>query len=266
MVRDARGRFKGRSGGYNLVEFDEWTPQMRRKVRDYFARVEKLEGQAKLIVRPHGKGAKAKLERLHEAFHGEVPSQDFKVAFIPYHEPKVTLPGAKQRKPRVRITRDGVIIQTKQYERVLIPFNQKALVRDPPHEIQRAASLMPGARIYFAQVGEAQSITGMSLGILTRQVIQWMEQYDGVNPLPRSSGNRGDDPKYHNWRNWLKGLVGYVTERGMTTRKMMQRISEGRMANREQNRIRRNLMRREQLEAQPKKGRRYLRGGEFTIK
>lgn len=255
--RDSKGRFSHSTGGYDLRKIDEWTPQQRRRVREYFDRVEQLEGQAKLIVRPRGEGAKAKLEKLHESFHGDVPSQDFKVAFIPYHEPKVTLPGAKQRRPRVRMLKEGIAIKTRRYERIFIPFDQKRLVQNPPAEIKRAAVRMPGAKLYFVQTGEYQSVNGMSLGILTRQVLQWMEQYDGERPLPQISGNKGDNPRHHHWRQWLRGLVGYVLPKGGSSIDAMRIIEEGREENMARLRKMRNFMKRRGVKAQPKKGRRY---------
>jgi hypothetical protein len=265
-VRDAKGRFSGTVGGYDLKRIDEWTPQQRRKVRDYFHRVEQLEGQAKLIIRPRGEGAKAKLEKLHESFHGDIPSQDFKVAFIPYHDPKTSLPGAKRVKPKVRLTRQGVSIKTRRYERIFIPFDQKRIVRDPVNEIKRAASQIPGAQIYFAQVGDNQTVNGMSIGILTRQILQWMEQYDGKSKLPEDSGNKGDSPRHHHWKQWLRGLVGYILPGGKQDfRKVMRLIDEGRKENNERKRKLRNFMKREGVEAQPEKGKRYIRPRSFKL-
>jgi hypothetical protein len=256
-VRDSKGRFSHSIGGYNLHDIDEWTPAQRRKVRDYFHRVEQLEGQAKLIMRPRGPGRDAKLAKLHESFHGDIPSQDFKVAFIPYHDPKVTLPGAKRVKPKVRLTREGVSIKTRRYERIFIPFDQKRIVRDPVAEIKRAATQIPDAQIYFAQVGDNQTVNGMSIGILTRQILQWMEQYDGKSTLPESSGNKGDNPKHHHWKQWLRGLVGYILPGRQTPLRVMRLIDEGRLENDERKRKMRNFMKREGVEAQPKKGKRY---------
>lgn len=227
--------------GYDVRNIDEWTPQQRRRVREYFGRVEQLEAQSKLVVRPK---SEKNLRQLQKSFHGDVASKEFKVAYVPYHEPKVTLPGAKKRKPKIRISSQGVSIQTKQYERVFIPFNQKSLVKNARSEIQRAARAIPGASLYFVQTGDNQTIHGQSLGIVTTQILKWMEQYDGVSPLPASSGNRGDSPKSHHWKYWLNGLVGYVLPRGQDVRKMAQIIREGRAANEERKRKLRNYMHR----------------------
>ena len=225
--------------GYDLRNIDEWTPQQKRRVREYFERVERLEAQAKLVVRPKSKAA---LKKLQDSFHGDVPSKEFKVAYVPYHEPKLTLPGAKKRKPRVRIQKEGVSIQTAQYERVFIPFNQRALAKNARGEIARAAKDIPGASLYFVQVGDNQTIHGQSLGIVTSQILKWMEQYDGVSPLPQGSGNKGDNPRSHHWKYWLNGLVGYVLPRGQDVRKMAQIIRAGRAANEERKRKLRNYM------------------------
>lgn len=229
------------SDGYNLNRIDKWTPAQRRRVRDYFARVEQLEAQSKLIVRPQSTKA---LKKLQDAFHGDVPSKDFKVAFVPYHRPKVTLPGSKRAKVRIRVLTEGISIKNGRYERVFIPFNQKALARDPKREIKRAAEKIPGASLFFVQVGDNQTLNGKSLGLITSEILKWMEQYDGVTPLPKSSGNRGDNPKDHHYKRWLNGLVGYVLPKSADVRTMGRIIREGRELNEDRKRKMRNYMKR----------------------
>lgn len=227
--------------GYDLRRVGDWTAAQKRRVRDYFRRVEQLEAQPKLIVRSK---SDKNLRKLQESFHGDVPSKDFKVAFVPYHEPKTTLPGAKKRKPRVRVQREGVSIQTRNYERIFMPFNQKALVRNPRNEIERAAKGMPGASLYFVQVGDNQTLNGKSIGLIAQDILKWMEQYDGKRALPESSGNKGDNPKHHHWKYWLNGLVGYRLPSGTNIRKMARVIREGREANEQRKRKLRNYMKR----------------------
>lgn len=221
----------------------------RAKIRQMFHRVELLMAQPKRLVRARGEN----LEKLKAAFHGEVPSKGFKVAFIPDTEPMLR-PGLKRVPPKIRVLKEGVSIQRPQYERIFVPFNAKRLVKDATQEIKNAASKMKGASVYFVQVGEYQTLNGMSLGILTRQVLDWMQQYDGKRPLPNSSGNKGDDPKHHHWKKWLEGLVGYVLPRNVDPRMLMKIIREGRQKNEDQARQRKNFMKRIRIKAkrQPK--------------
>lgn len=226
--------------GFNVNNISKWTAYQRRKVREAFHNVELLQAQPKRIIRAKGEN----LRKLQDAFHGDIPSKNFKVAFIPDTEPKLTLPGAKKRPPKVRILKEGVSIGRPQYERIFIPFNTKALVRNGRAEIKRVAAEMPQAQLFFVQVGEYQSLTGKSIGLLTEQVLNWMQQYDGKKPLPETSGNKGDSPKHHHWKYWLNGLVGYKLPRSVDIRKLGKIIRIGREKNDELALQRKNFMRR----------------------
>ena len=228
--------------GFNLAHFDQWTKSQRAKVRDYFHRVELLQGQPKRIVRARG----ATLDKLQDAFHGGIPGK-FKVAYIPDTQPQTTLPGAKKNPPKLRILADGVSVVRNEYERIFIPFDQKALVTNARKEVKRVASKMPGAALYFVQVGEYQNLTGMSIGLITETILKWMEQYDGEKELPATSGNKGDDPRHHHWRYWLNGLVGYVLPRHVDIRRLGRIIYEGRQKAQDASRNRKNYMRRIRL-------------------
>lgn len=229
--------------GFNVTKISQWTPYQRRKVREAFHNIEILQGQPKRIIRAKGEN----LRKLQDAFHGTIPSKHFKVAFIPDSEPKLTLPGAKKRAPKVRILKEGVSIWRPQYERIFIPFNQKSLVRGAKFaraEIERVAAEMPEAQLFFVQVGEYQSVTGKSIGLLTKQVLEWMQKYDGKKALPENSGNRGDSPKHHHWKYWLNGLIGYKLPGRADIRKIARIIYEGREKNRELTDERKRFMRR----------------------
>lgn len=227
--------------GYDLRYIKQWTPSQKRRVRDLFKKVRELEAQPKVIVRPR---SKEKLKQLQDSFHGDISSKNLKVAFIPYSDPKVRKPGAKIKKPEVRVLKEGVSIKTPYYERVFIPFNHRRLAVNPEQEIKRAAAQISGAKLYFVQNGNNQSLNGKSLRVITDQIVKWMGQYDGVKQLPRTSGNRGDNPKQHHWRKWLDGLVGYILPRRVDVLKLSRIIKEGREANKAANRKQENFMKR----------------------
>lgn len=227
--------------GYNLNRVDKWTAAQRRKVRDYVHRVHELEGQLKLVVRPQ---KESDLRRLQKGFHGRVPSKDFKVAFVPHHDPRIVQPGAKKPAPRVKLLKEGVSVQTPHYDRVVIPFNTVALVKNARKEIARVAAQMPQAKMFFVQTGNNQTVEGHSLTTVTSLILRWMEQYDGRKELPAGSGNKGDSPKHHHWKSWLEGLVGYKLRSGMNVKQMMQTIRKGRQANQQFKRERDNYFKR----------------------
>jgi hypothetical protein len=213
--------------GYSVKDVDSWSAYQKRKVREVFHRIELLQAQPKRMVRARGDN----LRKLQDAFHGDIPSKDFKVAFIPDTEPALTMPGAKKHPPKIRMLKEGVSIQRNEYERVFVPFDQKSLAKNAMKEIQRVAAQVPDATLYYVQVGEYQTLNGKSINLVIKQVLNWMQQYDGKKALPQSSGNRGDDPRHHHWKKWLNGLVGYRLPRHVDIRKVAKIIKEGRSKN-----------------------------------
>lgn len=227
--------------GYDLTKVETWTKAQRERVRDYFHRVAVLQGQSKLIARPR---KKEQLRRLQDAFHGEVPSDKFKVAFLPYHHPRTTLPGAKRAKPKVTITDDGVSIKTNLYDRQFIRFDPKKLVKNVEKEVRRVAGKVPKAAIFYAQVGANQTIPAEDLEGLIQQIKFFINRYDGKKPLPRGSGNKGDDPKAHHWKRWLEGMVAYKLPKGVDADMAATLIKQGMDENAAEKRKRFNYMRR----------------------
>lgn len=232
------------SDGYDLRRIDEWSPSQKRRVREYYKRMHGLLAQEKIVVRPRNKG---NLDALQDAFHGDVPSKQFKVAFVPYTTPK-GLPGAKKGAPKIRYLESGVSVDAGAYERLFVPFNKRALVKDTQKEIRRVIDSMPGARLFFVQTGEFQTLNGESARSLTEKVIRYMSLYDGVKQLPRSSGNSGDDPRYHHWKQWLNGVVGFIFSKRLDVSRIQKQIIQGMQAAKER--------RKQQDKAMKRKGKR----------
>lgn len=217
------------SDGYDLRSIETWSAARKKRVRDYYNTVHKLEAQERIVVRPR---SKKNLKSLQDAFHGDVPSRMFKVAFVPYTSPK-GLPGAKPRKPVIKYLKSGISIDAGAYERLFVPFDKKALVKNPEVEIKRVLGAMPGARLYFVQTGEFQTLNGMGPKILSEQVLKYMHLYDGVKALPRGSGNAGDHPHSHHWKYWLNGVVGFVFPKKLDVSAMQRQITQGMQAAKE---------------------------------
>lgn len=247
-----RSYFKGfgAEDGYDLRNVADWSKNQRERVRERYHRYKAINGQPKRFVRVRDS---ANLKRLQETFHDEIPSSDIKGAFVPDTEPMVS-PGFKKRPMRVRVLKDGITISRPGlYDRQFVPFRQKDLARNGRKEIVRAASQMKDVSLYFVQVGEFQSLTGMSLPLITKQVLDWMAQYDGKKPLPASSGNRGDAAKHHHWKHWLKGLVGFTVPRTVSQIQLARKIAAGRRVNDELKRLRKNLERRAKVAPRKRK-------------
>ncbi len=213
----------GASDGYDLRKVDDWSPAKKRKVRDSYEKMYHLLAQSKRVVRPR---SKQNLRTLQDSFHGDIPSREFKVAFVPYTDP-TPLPGAKRSKPRIRYTQRGVVFDTGAYARHFEAFDKTALAKKPDAEIKRAIAQMPEAKLFFIQSGQFQTLNGKSAGLIAQQVKQYMQQYDGKTPLPRGSGNRGDSPKSHHWKYWLEGIHGYSFGKRIDIGKMQRTIVDG---------------------------------------
>lgn len=228
------------SDGFKLRDPESWTKAQRAKVRKWHARIETLQSQPKRIVRARGEN----LRKLQEGFHGDIPSAELKVAFIPDTEPALTLPGSKKRLPRIRILKEGISISRSNYTRTMIPFNKKNLVKRARDEIKRVASKMPNATRFYIQAAQYQTVNGHSLNSIIDYIIKLMHTYDGKRALPRGSDNRGDSPKYHKWDQWLDGLVGYAFSKKLDLKKMASMLREGREKNKKLRAARRRYMRR----------------------
>lgn len=240
--------------GFDIRHVDQWTSGQRAKVRERYHRYKRINGQPKRFVRVRNEENKRKLQ---EVFHDEIPSDDIKGAFVPDTEPVVS-PGFKKKPMTVRVLKEGISVDRPGlYQRQFIPFSQKQLVKNARAEIARVSKQMKNVSLYFVQVGEFQSLTGMSLGIVTKQVLDWMAQYDGKKQLPGSSGNRGDAPKHHHWKFWLKGLVGYSIPHKATPNDLMKAIVRGRKLNNELKRLRANLERRAKVKPRKVKQKKF---------
>lgn len=229
------------SDGFNLHHVDEWTPGQKAKIRAAVKRITRLRAQPKIINHPR---KKSDLVKGQKVFHGSLAHKDFKVVFVPYHQPVLALPGAKKRRPRVRYLKTGVSVSNGIYDRIFVLFNKKRLAANAMQEIKRAAKEMPKASLFYVAVDENVTANGKSLSLLIPEILKLMEQYDGVKPLPRGSGNTGDSPVSHHWARWLNGLAGYHIYAKGSVRKLGALIRQGREANQERKRTVANLMKR----------------------
>lgn len=185
--------------GYNLrdLKAGRWTAAQKRRVSMYFHELQQMTAQEKVIVRPQSPA------RLKEAqtIGGHDPRFKFKVAFVPGS------PDAK-----VEWTSEGLVVRERGYSKVEAAFNTVRLATDPDAEIARvlAQKRMKRAQRFRIQAGTNLIGTLYDQGTVTKAVRSLMAKYDGAKPLPRGSGNRGDNPESHNWRRWLRGVTGYV--------------------------------------------------------
>lgn len=212
----------GAAEGYDLRRIDEWSSSKKRRVRDYYEKMYHLLAQEKRVVRPR---TKRNLRILQDSFHGDVPSLGFNVAFVPYVDPK-RLPGAKPGRTRIRYTKRGVVLKSSRgFERLYEAFDKRKLATNPNAEIKRAFKAMPEARLFFVQVGEYQTLNGVSPRTIAEKVNHWMAKYDGVSSL--SGKKKGENPENHDWRKWLNGIVGYSFSKSIDVSAMQRAISEG---------------------------------------
>lgn len=233
------------ASGYDLRKINEWTPAMKRRIREYDKRLAILTKQPtvpKYIRDPK------KLRMAQEHFHRDVPSRGFKVALVPDYGQTIEKLDKRTGEikrvkvpPRLTFRDDGSIrVRWNSYDREFQPFNQRALVRDPETEIRRAIRGMPGARQFFAAIGgDEDEPEGMLQGVtmagdsrtFINKIMAAMHRYDGVHAI-REGNHKGENPANHNWRHWLRGVFGYVVrDTGVSPRDLSKVITERRNEN-----------------------------------
>lgn len=227
--------------GYNLSNFKNWTALQKRKVRELFRRANNLQAQAKVPRKLKGKA----LKEAQKAHHGNIPSRNMKVAFVPAIDPQLEIDKHNDGWNEEYFGW-GMYQDYPNYRRWLVYFNQKMLAKDTYAEVKRCADLIPKCTLYFIQMGEFQSVAVKSTGIkeLARMIDIYIHRYDGRKPLPASSGNRGDDPSSHKWNKWLVGLVGYEMRENLDFKMLAKRIEKGRKKAQDNKKERDNYMRR----------------------
>lgn len=212
--------------GYDIRLYDTWTAAQKRRIQKYYGYVRALEAQERHIIFPRSEKIK---KTLTDAFHGDIPSKHFKAVFMPYNAPK-TLPGAKPVKPHIKINRIGqIIVKVGRNTRTFTPFDQVHLALYPEEEIDDVYEATPKAKLFFVQVGEYQTVNAKSRGTMKRQILHWMNQYDGVKPLPVGSGNTGDAPELHHYSKWLSGMIAYEFPEDTDMHGLAIQIAQGRL-------------------------------------
>lgn len=226
-VPSLRSIFRGldASEGFNLHDFDSWTSAQRKKIRKAIEVVDEFQSQETRMVRPR---KKENLRRLQKQFHDK-EYKGLKVAFVPDIEPQITLVGTRKLAPRIVYKKDSVVIKRKGFNRELVLFNQNRLAKDTSAELDRVKSLMPDAKLFYLKVGNHRTVNPFTNGDMENTIRKWMNQYDGVKELPRSSGNRGNHPKNHHWRDWLLGAYGIEFQRQRDIFAIAKKISAGRL-------------------------------------
>lgn len=220
------------SDGYNLSNIASWTRSQKKRVQSTYWRMYGLFAQERRIVRPR---TKESLRTLQESFHGDVPSGNFRVAFVPYTAPGAlhAKKGAKPAPLRVRIQKSRIVFDNGVYRKYYERFDKLKLAADTDREMQRIFDGMPGASYFFVRVGQFQTLGGKSAGLLVKQVKELMSKYDGKKPIPRGSGNYGDRPQAHKWDKWLEGVDGYAFMKRADPVSLQRQIVEGMQASKE---------------------------------
>ena len=183
-----------------------WTPAQKARVTKYWHELQNLTAQPRYIYHTR---SPSKLKQAQQVVQSE-PGYKWKVAFIP-HTPKILSSGKPSKaKPKIEFTAEGVRIREPGYRRSFVPLNPMKLAIDPQKEIKRAIKKnAPRAKHFVIQAGVNQMAGVSDKSNIIKDVIKLMNRYDGIKPLPNSSGNAGDAPKTHKWDRWLTGVIAY---------------------------------------------------------
>lgn len=220
-LRSVAEKFKA-ADGYDLRHIEEWTPAQRARVRKYYHELQRLTAQPRYVFRARNEQHLKQAQRTS----GHDTGYKFKVAFVPY-TPEFDKQG-KLKPPQVEFLKEGIRIKQTGYNKLKIPFNKVNLVRNPDKEITRAIAVNAPNAKRFAIDANGNEMRGIyARSFVTEKVVQLMEKYDGIRPLPKGSGNQGNNPKYHKWDQWLDGLVGYeFASRSDQVKKTQQAVNK----------------------------------------
>jgi len=198
MLRPYSSNFNS-AHGYVLNKIDEWTPTQKSLVTRYYKQVRALTARPVEVL--HFRDEK-RLRAAQKASQHDNGFPLLKVAFIPKTTDKPV---------QVRFTKKMQMeVEGPNYERIYIPLDSKQLARRTEETIQKAINSAPKSSQWFTiQTGMYELPGAVDAHMLRRRILDLMSKYDGKSKLPRSSGNRGDNPKYHKWSKWLNGIIVY---------------------------------------------------------
>lgn len=203
-VKELRHYAKGftAADGFDMRRPNTWTPAQKATITRYAEAARQLTARENILFRSRNEDNLRRVQR--DAGQHPPGTPRFKVAFVPYTQK----PGDPR--PEIVIRKDVISVAGEHWTRTILPLNPRRLVRDPAAEVHRALADAPGAKSYTIQAGAFEiQRAAYDEKSLVSAITALMARYDGRRALPASSGNRGDSPKAHNWRNWLTGVIAY---------------------------------------------------------
>lgn len=226
--------------GFNLrdLKAGKWTPAMKRKATMYHAALQEMTAQNKVIIHTRSPDRLQKAQ----AIGGHDPKfKQFKVAFVPGSKDAI-----------VQWDVDNTPIIREPWGRQLSElFNIDAMASDPKAEVARILALEKFDAVKRFAIMTAPNVMYGEMpnrNLLFDKIRKLMLKYDGVKPLPETSGNHhgpNANPAHHKWDQWLLGLQGIEPAapdpRGHKATQIADRIS---IENRKLQKRRRNAKRR----------------------
>lgn len=237
-LRDILRGFDAKDG-FDLRYPEAWTASQKKQVREYYAELKGMTGQATAPVKIRNP---ENLERAFEAFHPAVKKQKrkrFKAILIPdptagqQYVNRETGEIESPPPPRLIFTKRKIRIKRKAYTTDLYLFDPRALVTDPVAEIIRGYDSMPNATSFF----QAQGYPGQKENLLQgthrsdniddfiNYTLMIMDKYDGVTPITEGK-HKGHKAKDHYWGNWLQGMYGYELDESLGSPAELGRMIE----------------------------------------
>lgn len=257
----ARG-FSSRDG-LNLTK--GLTRAQKKKVEKAYHELKEITAQPRFVYRAKStsKKEKARMKQAQQLTQSQTKT-DWKVALIP-HTPR-KLKSGKFSKPKIYFSKESVTIQEYKHKKIYVTLNPVSLVKNPRKEIAKAIERdAPKAQRFAVKAGENEMPVLHTKTNIATFVISLMEKYDGESDLPDESGNRGDAPKNHHWKKWLKQLVAYDFPKP-TKGAIAKAVNTFDDARRELQRERRNERAREKYEADQQLSKREMWEWQKSIK
>ena len=177
--------------GYNMTQ--PLTRARKRRVEAYWNKLQELTSQPKILFRSR---VPKNLRTVQEVV-GQDRRFQFSVAFVHF------VPIEGQPRPTITVKGDMVILKTKTSTRRFLRFKPVALATDPVAEVKRIVEAGGKNAMYSILAGDNKVKTMFEDDKLQAKILDLQTKYDGVRPLPKRSRNFGDDPRKHNWRDWM---------------------------------------------------------------
>jgi hypothetical protein len=168
----------------------------KAKINRYYSALDRIQARANVVYRGKSKTRVREVQKISRNEFDALPG--FKVAFVessPANPTRVKF--SKKGKPRLK---------SQYFDMGFIPFNMRALAKNPNAEITRAMNEDRAANWFRVSTGKYSMMSAISRRVLPGKLEQLMQKYSPSAENPELL-NSGGKTRAHHWNQWLNGLI-----------------------------------------------------------